>query len=152
MCNKEEKYENTEICKNCAGKCCKSMGCHMSPEDIKGEITYDNLKGLIDAGNISIDWWYGNPLDDNDDCRDKAFYLRMRNKKAPIVDESWGGECILLTENGCSLEYNDRPKGARLLIPKENNCCEDNYPKKQSAIDWIPYRDILSKLVDYYNN
>lgn len=54
------KYEDLELCKKCGGGCCKRMGCHFSPDDF-AEITYESLKSKIDEGNISIDWWEGDP-------------------------------------------------------------------------------------------
>lgn len=48
--------EKLEICKKCKGSCCKTMGCHYSPEDFK-DLSFDGLKTEIDKGFISIDWW-----------------------------------------------------------------------------------------------
>lgn len=94
----KEVYESKDICKKCGGNCCKSMGCHFSPEDIKGEVTYDKLKLLLDTGNVSIDWYEGNPFIEEQSYFTsffgnfmKVYYLRIRNVDAPIVDGSWGG-------------------------------------------------------------
>ena len=146
--------ENKEICRVCRGLCCKSCGCHFSPDDFK-EITFESLKKEIDKGNISIDWWDGSPFVDNDigvslDGIEKAYYLRMRNEHSPIVDPSWGGQCILLTDTGCPLSYEERPKGARELIPIEEGHCYSNYTKKQACKDWYKYDDILRRLVEIY--
>jgi hypothetical protein len=151
----EIKYENTTLCTKCGGKCCKHNGCHFSPEDIKVEITLENLKALIDEGNISIECWDGDPR--TDDCSGvSVYYLRMRTQikftKSPIVHASWGFEtCVLWTEKGCPLKFEDRPKGARMLIPKENGC-EGLYTNQHAAIDWIPYQEILIKLVEIYES
>jgi len=114
-------YPPNEFCNECKGHCCKSMGCHFSPNDFK-ELTFEALKTEIEKGFISIDAWDGNPL--TDDIGGRTYYLRMRNKyysdkKYNIVDFSWGGKCILLTENGCPLEFNNRPKGGRSLKPEK---------------------------------
>lgn len=147
-----KKMENKQLCKECGGNCCKRMGCHYSPDDFK-EITYESLKKEIEKGFISIDWWDGNPFENGStDDIDRAYYLRIRHKDSEIVDPSWGGECILLTDDGCPLSYEERPKGARLLEPSEYNCIS-HYNKRQAAKDWYKYNDILYKLVedfDYY--
>ena len=52
---------------------------------------------------------------------------------------------MLLTEEGCSLSYEERPKGGRLLIPSDHQC-EVKYTKQDVACDWYEYRDILEKL------
>lgn len=146
--------ENKEICRVCRGLCCKSCGCHFSPDDFK-EITFESLKKEIDKGNISIDWWDGSPFVDNDigvssDGIERAYYLRMRNQDSPIVDPSWGGQCSLLTDTGCPLSYEERPKGARELIPISEGRCYSNYTKKQACKDWYEYDDILRRLVEIY--
>lgn len=143
--------EKLTICKKCKGACCKTMGCHYSPNDFK-EISFQYLKSKIDEGNISIDWWEGSPFDDNDRTISKAYYLRARHTNANVVDAAWGGTCKLLTPKGCSLTYKDRPKGGRLLIPCENRNCIPEYTKQQAAIDWYKYNDILTKLVNHYRN
>lgn len=140
--------ENLEICSKCKGFCCKRMGCHFSPDDFK-DLTFESLKKEIDKGYISIDWWEGNPFKD-DRYIDKAYYLRIRNENADVVDPSWGGRCSLLTDEGCMLSYNERPKGGRLLIPNETDRCEIRYSKLDSAKDWYKYNDVLLKLEDYY--
>ena len=81
----------------------------------------------------------------------------MRNKNAPVVDPSFGGECVALTENGCKLSHDERPKGGRVLIPdldiQEDGFkinCHSDWSKKESAIEWYTYRDILIKLMKEY--
>lgn len=139
--------ENKEICSKCKGKCCKTMGCHYSPKDFE-EISFEYLMSQIDKGYISIDWWEGNPFEDNRNIH-RAFFLRVRNVESPIVDPSWGGRCSLLTETGCSLTYNERPTGGRLLIPGEKNCVP-KYTKEDCVKEWYKYNDILIKLYENY--
>jgi len=79
--------ENKEVCSNCGGQCCKSMGCQFSPRDFK-EITFEVLRQEINKGNISIDWWEGDVFDNDE--RGRTYYLRMRNKNSDIVNPSWG--------------------------------------------------------------
>lgn len=142
-------FINNNPCKACGGKCCKGMGCHLSPEDIKTQITYETLKELLQTGNYSIDWWENYEVEGKYPVN--GYYLRMRNKDAKIVDPSWGGECALLTEHGCPLKFEERPKGGRMLEAKENSKCVQHYSKKECADDWFKYYVILNQLVtDYY--
>ena len=112
-------YKATEECTKCKGGCCKSMGCHFSPTDFS-EITFEALKNEIEKGFISIDWWEED---------EPQYYLRMRHKNAPIVDPSWGGICMLLTDKGCPLPFEKRPLGARALKPREDKSemCYSSY-------------------------
>lgn len=142
------KYENKELCSECGGICCKAMGCHFSPDDFES-ITYETLKNKIDEGYISIDWWEGDPTDNN--ILDRAYILRIRNVSAPIVDPSFGGICSLLTSSGCPFPFKERPKGARALIPSSEGCILE-YTKRQCAIDWIPYTNILERLYQEYES
>ena len=136
--------ENKTLCKECRGKCCKSMGCHFSPDDFN-DLSYEGLKKVIEKGFISIDWWEGSPFDDSDDSG-RALFLRMRNKKSRVIDPSWMGECILLTKEGCPLAYENRPKGGRLLIPDKKGCRAE-YTKNDAARDWFKYNDTLLKIL-----
>lgn len=140
---------NTEICKRCGGSCCKSLGCHISPFDLK-EITFESIISLIDeSGCISIDWWEGNPIIDEPDGQ-RVYFLRIKNQGAKVIDPSFGGICSILTDIGCPLSYEYRPKGARDLIPKEGPTCHDRYSKRQCAIDWYSYQDIMKMIYFYY--
>lgn len=134
-------YENVEICAECKGECCKALGCHFSPTDFD-EISFDALKAEIDKGFISIDWWDGDVPE---------FFLRMRNKYAPIVDPSWGGVCMLLTDKGCPLPFEKRPLGARALKPGRNGCTSE-YGKYECKEEWLEYSDILWELYNHYQD
>lgn len=137
-----------EYCKDCGGKCCHAMGCQISPFDLK-EITFQSIIDFIDETKcISIDWWVGNPITDNNP-NEKAFFLRIKNKNSKVIDPSFGGTCSILTDKGCPLSFEYRPKGARDLIPHELDC-EIGYTKKQCAIDWYSYQDIMNQVYDYY--
>lgn len=141
--------ENIELCSKCKGKCCKSMGCHFSPDDFE-DLSYKGLKKEIDKGYISIDWWEGNPFDsDKREYIPRALFLRIRNRNADVVNASWGGVCSLLSDTGCTLSYDKRPKGGRDLIPAEPEC-KITYTKDQCARDWYKYDDILKRLEDCY--
>lgn len=137
-------FEVSDQCAKCQGVCCKRMGCHFSPTDFK-EITFESLKQEIDKGFISIDWWenWGGP---------NEYYLRMRHVGSPVVDPSWGGRCILLTDTGCPLSFENRPLGARSLKPKEtaDGICAVFYSKEDCKNEWLQYEDILEDLVEYY--
>jgi hypothetical protein len=140
--NKNE-FLPTSKCAECKGKCCKRMGCEFSPSDFD-EITFECLDSKISGGNISIDWWDG---DVEHGCTyDRIPYLRMRNKNSPIVDPAWNGECILLTDSGCPLLFEDRPLGARALKPEEDGC-KTFYTKEDCVRDWRPFVHLLEELI-----
>ena len=138
------------ICKECGGKCCHSLGCHISPHDLLS-ISKESIRNLIDESQcISIDWWDGNPITGVNDG-EKSFFLRIKNKNSFVVDPSFGGICSILTDSGCPLNFAYRPKGARELIPVPGDKdCNVGYSKQECAADWLPYNDILRELCEEY--
>ena len=148
---------NEEVCKKCRGVCCKQCGCHFSPDDFK-EISDEYLKKELEKGYISIDYIDGGYLH-----RLSGIYiLRIRNKNSPVVDiESTGGQCILLDEDkGCPFSYNERPSGAKLLIPEQEHkrfifrvkMCEQKYSIKDCCYEWEPHQQVLKKLIKHFKH
>lgn len=144
--------ENRHTCKECGGACCKGMGCHISPNDMKN-ITFDSIVSLMKETNcISVDWYEGHPTNANK--RGPHYFLRIRNNNGSMIDPSWGGQCCLLGEDGCPLSFKYRPLGGRALQPKDehNKVCTSGYSKAQCTLDWLPYQDILEKVFDYFDD
>ena len=163
--DKNNKIKNNEskICKLCKGKCCKKIGCEISPKDLKDypNITKESIIQLLETGYVSIDC-----CDDNY----PKYFLRMRNKNSKIIDISlpekwinfeknnfdislenvpWFNECIALTENGFRFKFENRPLGGRALKAIFNEKrCSSNYTKKDCAKEWSKYQDILDDIVD----
>jgi hypothetical protein len=148
----ENSYCDKHICEECGGSCCKNLGCYISPDDLKS-VDYDTIKGLLDTGFVSIDWWTGLKLDNYEG---NGYYLRMKNVGYGIVDQSLGGTCNILTKTGCPLEFRYRPKGGRKLIPGKCSGKSDDeksdYEKYDCVLDWFPYIELLEKLIDEYFN
>lgn len=139
--------ENHASCSQCGGKCCKSAGCHYSPRDFS-EITPAILKKILDMGFVSIDWWEGDVFGNN---RSRTYYLRIRHKGKGIIDPSWGGECMLLTETGCKLSFDERPMGGRVLEPKGSiDKCTSKYTKEDCCKEWYSYQDLFDEIIDMY--
>lgn len=139
--------ENKELCKKCGGICCKRMSGMYAPSDFK-EVTIDAMIKSLNTGIYSLDWWEGDPRKDisEEDELTQTYYIRPRHIDSSIVDPSWGGTCIHLTEYGCKLQYINRPENCRDLIPNiDNTKCHGPKTKSERVIEWIPYQDILSK-------
>lgn len=130
-----------DVCKICGGLCCKNLGCYISPNDFK-TLDINTVSSFISKGFVSIDWW--EPTEETGYKR--LYFLRMRNKGAPIVDPSFGGRCIAHSDKGCAIEDVFRPSGGLMLIPSESEECLEVYPKIECAKEWRPYRDMLEEL------
>ena len=141
--------ENHDICKECGGKCCKHMGGFLHPNDIE-VFDESHIREMLDSGRYSIDWVepYGDiPIIDD------VYFLRFRHVGASIVDPSFGGRCVMLTDEGCSLPFEERAYGCKVLTPHSEHKCDDAYYKKQVAEDWDKpeYQELLSKLRNEYD-
>ena len=150
---------NEDACRICGGKCCKQGGCPFSPRDFL-EISFLKLRDEIAKGYISIAYFpkgekYCNPF------KTGVFFLRMRNKGAPIVDiyDESHGECILLTETGCPFSFENRPFGGKALLPRMHAepdgegymfFCGQEYSTKDICFEWLPFKRILHELALYF--
>ena len=155
----KRKNENVYICRECGGKCCMHVPCHFAPEDFE-DLSYRALKKLlIKKKYISVIRFSKRfvelKLDEPIGGTLRHFYiLRIRTsgtgiaaRAAEIEDDDF---CMLLGKNGCALEYEARPKGARMLIPKWEANCEQLYNMDDCVHDWIPYQGVLEKLYNFF--
>ena len=149
-----EGYKPGEECVICKGKCCKEKGCSLSPEDMwralgyektKSPITKEELLTLLTPkeGRYAIDYF---------STKDgPVFYLRMRHKCYTFIGVDAMGECVALTEHGCTLAETERPKGGRFLKSAPNGACEQLYTREQMVEDWAPYRAVFQEIwKEYY--
>lgn len=133
------------ICAQCRGRCCKTMGCSLEPEDMiralkGGAVTRENLEQLLQNGQFAIDSFQ---------IGGRAFYyLRMKHKCFTFIGVDAMGECISLTDEGCGLLFEDRPKGGRMLEGKENGGCVQHYTQEMMIADWGPWQDMLKEIWD----
>lgn len=136
-------YENKELCSLCKGSCCKTLPGQYAPEDLKETITYDLVKKLLYEGKHSIDWLEGD---------EEIYYLRPATINGGMIDPSWGGRCVNLTDDGCSLTEDVRPLQCRMLKPQgtvNHKTCNaaKEFNKEAMAKRWLNYQNILLDLV-----
>lgn len=148
----EDKYCDYEQCKRCGGACCKRCGCFFSPRDFQ-DLSFDGLKREFDKGYITIEIVDGEVAYLNG----FSYVVRMRNVDGPIYeDRIWDrplGNCILLTETGCKLDFAHRPTGGKMLIPDitSKSGCHSEYDTYSTVREWLPYKATLYKLANYYS-
>lgn len=110
-------FSPSKICTECAGACCKSISGPYTPDDVIR--IFGSVQGAKDSGIVAIDSWSGDP--------EKYFMRpRLKNAKYTLYDFSFGGECIHLTDKGCSLERDKMPHFCKRLEPKEGPSCNDH--------------------------
>lgn len=144
-----EGFLSDSICAGCGGRCCKTMGCSLAPEDMlkasEGrETTRDNVEYLLQNGQFAIDSFQvgGRPF----------YFLRMKHKCFTFIGVDAMGECTALTDVGCSLAFEDRPKGGRMLEGREDGRCTQHYTQEMMIADWQPYQELLQSIwTDWYD-
>lgn len=152
------KHEDLEICKECGGNCCLRAPCHYSPSDFE-DLSYKGLKKTLKKRRY-ITVFRVSSKTCKSAFRDMKvdfpyFYiLRIRTSgtgqascSAQIDDDDL---CVLLTSKGCPLSYEERPMGARLLIPKKEMKCVNLYSIDECLYDWKDHQDVLRKLFKYF--
>lgn len=138
-------YLNKELCSACQGSCCKNYPGIYNPEDFKKEIKVNFVLYLLASGKISIDYWEG---------KTEIYFLRPRRKGAlnKAIDNDYGsGECINLTDSGCSLKEKDKPEQCKTLEPKLGEDgefdCVQHISKQQMVQKWFPHQKVLREVV-----
>lgn len=142
--------ENTEVCKNCGGRCCKKSGCDYWPSDLPDK-TYKEILKFLENGKVSIVAMMNFKRINGKLCNFPFLYLREKNTGRDVVDLlSMKTPCSNLTEHGCSYTYEERPSGGKNLTPSKDGLC---YPKEdnlQKVLEWSPYQKQLEKIVKRY--
>ena len=155
---KNERAEKPEICEECGGRCCLRAPCHWSPRDFK-ELSFKAMKKLLEEKQyISIVRFPGDIVEStfkSSKATEKYFYiLRTRTRKTDIATVSSkklkGDPCMLLTQDGCKLSFEERARGARMLIPKVERKCLHLYDMDDCIEEWKEYQDVLRKLFYYF--
>lgn len=166
-------YESAEVCRVCGGACCKANGCSLAPEDMLrelaewkakqedgGETRKDRdavlekqqsglpqrtwLERWLQASQCAIDSFTGQS--------GPCYYIRMRHKCFTFIGVDAMGECIALTDRGCSLSYERRPRGGRYLEGRQDRRCLQHYTREQMETDWSPYQQLLSEIWDRWHD
>lgn len=133
-----ENNENFAICSSCGGVCCKRAAGIYHPEQVKDIL--ENIDTFDGFGKThQIDCWSGNP---------DIFWLRPvhTNSVGKIRDDSWGGQCVNLTDNGCTLSFDERPLQCQKLEVDTNRNCSVGMSKKDMEELWQPYQHYFNKL------
>ena len=141
-------YRPGRECGLCKGKCCKEHGCVLSPDDLiramnkvpKREELCEFL--MRKDGLFAIDSAMGEGQ--------RFYYLRMRHKCYNFIGVDAMGECVALSEDGCTLSYEERPKGGRMLKSSPDFHCRQEYTVEEMQSDWAPFREMLAGIYEEY--
>lgn len=140
--------ENPEMCARCGGKCCAYYPGITSPEQWGApdkEVMRRRIAAALDSGRYVLDDWVGNPKVEHElDLSVVAVYMvrpAVKDGKRRLLNN---GPCTFLGNSGCDLSYTDRPRQCSNLVPgADGEDCSGSYDKRQAAIDWMDYQDVL---------
>lgn len=137
-------YEKPNLCAECGGKCCKSYPGDCFPGDFDNDPA--KIKTAIEGGMYAIDWWVGDPRSDYDDDDDFTpfFFVRpaVKGLEGMVYSPLEKGVCTFL-EGLCILKPHSRPRGCREIEPRREGCTSHIRPKRDAAIAWLPFKDLL---------
>ena len=144
--------ENFNICSLCKGQCCKRMPGIVHPEQLQQPITKELLLKLYEEG-YQFDYWEGDEFGGK-----VGYFLRPQTikSKGVLVDPSWGGTCVFLTEQGCSKTFEERPYMCQQLEPQEDFNCgpkdkENTLNKYDYVLAWLQYNNLIEEIINDHN-
>jgi Fe-S-cluster containining protein len=124
-----------EICRACAGKCCRRLPGHAAPEDFGAtkEEQVENVKVALRSGEWQLDWWEGEaelPVSKRKVVQPHLIRPKVLDGRGGIFNPTWGGACVFLADDGCRLSPEQRPFECRLLVPSNTGECKFEYVNK----------------------
>lgn len=138
--------ENKEICASC-GICCLNCGCDYFPSDFE-KIDVETIENLLNEGRTSIIAHLKFNEMKGRLYASVMLYLRARNVNRSEIDLlSVKTSCASLGENGCYFDFNNRPSGGALLIPKADRKCYYEIDRETEVREWANYQKILQRVV-----
>lgn len=128
------------------GQCCMRMPGMFVPADLEPDFDF-NVEYLLRTGNYSVDWYEGDVVAGGG--MDQIYFLRpstLQGRKM-LFDPSWGGVCVMLGKNGCTLPREGRPTVCKALVPSQSGATDcRGMEKDQACMLWRPYSDRLHKI------
>ncbi|MDR3307638.1 MAG: hypothetical protein LBS58_01910 [Coriobacteriales bacterium] len=141
-----KRVENTILCLQCAGRCCKQSPGRYSPADFApfGGFSYKTASEFLDQGKALVSL---------------GLIGAFNSKVAPIFMVMHRGEdtdsvslfcddtsCTDLTPTGCRLTLFERPFECAAIIPSTSEC---KLPRNVKMEDlWVPHQETLRIIVE----
>ena len=148
------KHEDLNICRECGGMCCKKSGCDYAVGDFNDRSMNGLLEALAVGDKSIVSMINFETLPNGKFIAVPFLYVRARNCDRDIVDlVSMKTTCSMLTDSGCSYDYDHRPFGGRNLVPRrrsEGPCRPDVNPLDK-IMEWEPYQKQLRKIVKRFS-
>lgn len=148
-----EKNEDHDICSACGGQCCRTRPGIEGPERfLTAPDPAGLLSDLLSSGLWVLDTHYGIPYDPEKGEKGDPDRIILYPRPATREERSEGrvlalpgaGECVYLRNNGCLLQFDDRPLACRALEPTAGFQCSSSWTRFDAARAWSPHQDVVS--------
>ena len=128
--------EDRNTCSSCGGKCCKNLPGAFAPE----EVSMESLGLMLSQRQLEVTLeHHGVPLNGE-------FEYRVAWVVRPVRQES--GWCVFLGEEGCTLDFHDRPWEWRALVP--GIICK-GLSQAELVSAWVPYKEKIEAIKEEWD-
>lgn len=148
--NKFKNNEHKTVCARCGGQCCRTRPGIESPERFMAlPDPSAALATLLLQRKWGLETHYGVPYTPGVTAPDPDRIIKyprpmtVGEQDPDNKDHSHPDDCIYLTPTGCELSFEDRPRMCRELIPDSAFECETPWGRREAALAWLPYQDII---------
>ena len=118
------------------------------PEEFEG---IEDIEARIRSGLWTFDSWEGDIQEGGPLARILMVRPSISGMEGLALDETYGGRCTFLTDEGCGLHPDARPLGCHTLKPDRISGCLNPLDKKETAKIWRDHTEamegLLSKLL-----
>lgn len=153
--------QDPETCARCGGGCCQGAPGASDPSDLldeDGDLDELTIFEMLSSGDWVLGFWDGDPRGGRGVSIVYFPHPAHKKKTDELIERrfSWNlGGCTFLTDNGCKLEFEERPYGCRTLIPiwdekKNDFACKhmngDQLDNRRAALNWLPHQEKLMEI------
>jgi hypothetical protein len=144
--------EDPSICARCGGDCCKTLpGIEWPERFLDSPDPVVTLMNLLLSGDWVLATHYGIPYKPENPPPDEIRFKKIYYPRPATVEESGKGplaqdavgSCCLLGTDGCRLEFQERPRLCRELVPEKSGHCSARVNKGDAALAWLPHQHIV---------
>ncbi len=145
--------ERRDLCAECGGQCCRSRPGMEAPERFLSAA--DPILALASAlasgewvlaEHVGVPWVDGVEPPEEERRRviryPRPATVHERGRGAPR-DEL--GPCVFLSEGGCRLSFEERPRACRALVPTSGFECEGDWGRREAALAWLPHQEWVAE-------
>lgn len=149
--------EQPDLCAACGGACCRTRpgieapGRFLAAEDPAAALAAALAsRDWLLAEHVGVPWVNGVPPPDAERYR-----VIRYPRPATVAERAAGGplpsgglaDCVFLGPGGCRLPFPERPRMCRSLEPSADGDCVAAWGRREAALAWRDYQDVVAEAV-----